>query len=188
MNYPTVFDLIAAEFEQAGISYALVGGFAVNAHHVSRQTADVDLLIAADDLSKAGQALESSGYRKAVASDVVVRYEGDGKRLMDIDLLLVDIETLRLILAHGEITRIAGKEFRIPSVRHLLAMKLHAIKSDPSKRWLKDLPDIVALMQKNGLHLSDPGIECLCKKFGPSNILIKLKDFLGESPGEKKEY
>lgn len=185
MNYPTVFDLIANEFEKAGVVYALVGGFAVNAYHVARQTADVDLLIAADDLKKAGQALEASGYRKAVVADVVARFEGDGKRLMDIDLLLVDPETLRQIREDGKSVKIAGNEFRVPSLRHLIAMKLHAIKSDPSKRWAKDLPDIVALMEKNGLFLAEPGMEELCKKFGTADILIKLQEFLRERPREK---
>lgn len=186
MNYPTVFDLIACEFKKAGVVYALVGGFAVNAHHVARQTADVDLLIAADDLKKAGEVLEASGYRKAAVADVVARFEGDGKRQMDIDLLLVDPETLRQVCEDGKLIKIAGNEFLVPSLRHLIAMKIHAIKSDPSKRWAKDLPDIVSLMKKNGLSLADPGMVVLCKKFGTSDILAKLQEFLREIPGEKK--
>lgn len=185
MNYPTVFDLIAGEFEKAGVAYALVGGFAVNAYHVSRQTADVDLLIAADNLEKAGQALEASGYRKVAFADVVARFEGDGKRLMDIDLLLVDAVTLKRVCEDGKMIKIAGNEFRVPSLRHLIAMKLHAIKSDPSKRWVKDLPDIVALMKKNGLSLADPDMTELCKKFGTFDVLEKLKEFLEEASDEK---
>jgi len=185
MNYPTVFDLIAVEFEKAGVTYALVGGFAVNAYQVSRQTADVDLLIVADDLAKAGRVLESSGYRKSVVADVVARFEGDGKRLMDIDLLLVDPATLRRVCEDGKTVRIAGNDVRVPSLRHLIAMKLHAIKSDPSKRLGKDLPDIVALMKKNGLSLEDAGMAELCLKFGTSDILGKLREFLGGAPDER---
>lgn len=185
MNYPTVFDLIADVFGKAGVVYALVGGFAVNAHHVSRQTADVDLLIVADDLEKAGRALEASGYRKAAVADVVARFEGDGKRLMDIDLLLVDPATLRQVCDAGKLVKIAGNEFRVPSLRHLIAMKLHSIKGDPSKRLSKDLPDIVALMKRNGLTLADPGMEGLCRRFGTPDIFEKLKMFLQETSGEE---
>ena len=185
MDYPTVFDLIVDVFGKAGVAYALVGGFAVNAHHVSRQTADVDLLIVADDLEKAGRALEGSGYRKAAVADVVARFEGDGKRLMDIDLLLVDPATLRRICEDGKPIKIAGNEFKVPSLRHLIAMKLHAIKGDPSKRLIKDLPDIVALMKKNGLSLTDSGMTELCEKFGTPDTLVKLKEFLRETSGEK---
>lgn len=185
MNYPTVFDLIADVLGKAGVTYALVGGFAVNAYRVTRQTADVDLLIAADNLEKAGQALEAAGYRRTVAADVVVRFEGDGKRLIDIDLLLVDALTLQKIFGEGKMIKIAGNEFQVPSLRHLIAMKLHAIKSDPSKRWVKDLPDIVSLMKKNGLSLADSKMADLCKKFGTPDILAQLQDFLKETPGEK---
>ncbi len=184
VHYPTVFDLIWDVFGKAGVTYALVGGFAVNAHHVSRQTADVDLLIVADDLEKAGRALEASGYRKTAVADVVARFEGDGKRLMDIDLLLVDPETLRQVRKDGKLVKIAGNEFRVPSLLHLIAMKLHAIKGDPSKRLSKDLPDIVALMKRNGLVLADPRVTGLCRRFGTPDIFEKLKMFLQEAPGE----
>ena len=142
MNYPTVFDLIAEEFGKAGVAYALVGGFAVNAYHVARQTADVDLL-------------------------------------------LVDPTTLKRVCAEGKMIKIAGNDFRVPSLRHLIAMKLHAIKSNPSKRWVEDLPDIVALMKKNRLSLTDPVMIELCGKFGTSDIWVKLKEFSQEAYGEK---
>jgi predicted nucleotidyltransferase len=186
MNYPTVFDLIADVLGEAGVTYALVGGFAINAYQVARQTSDVDLLIAADHLEKACRALENSGYRRAAVSDVVARLEGDGKRLMDIDLLLVDAATLRRVCESGKSVKIAGNEFRVPSLRHLIAMKLHAIKSDPEKRLDKDLPDIVSLMKKYGLSLDDPDMIELCRSFGTPDILAQLRIFFKGAANEKK--
>src|SRR5215210_5329827 len=40
---------IVSEFDKLGITYAIVGGMAVNAHRHERTTKDVDFLLTADD-------------------------------------------------------------------------------------------------------------------------------------------
>ena len=44
-RYPTVFHLISTIFAERKVTSILIGGFAVNFHKVSRQTADVDFMM-----------------------------------------------------------------------------------------------------------------------------------------------
>jgi predicted nucleotidyltransferase len=175
MSYPTVFDLIAAEFEKTGIHYVLAGGFAVNVHHVTRQTLDVDLLIALDDLEKASSALQAVGYRTGLESPVVARFKGDGKLLLDIDLMLIDPGTMQKILDKSKKATISGHSFKVLSLEHLIAMKFHAIKNDPESREPKDLLDIIQLVRRNGMDLGGAELRRLCEGYGTPELFKKIQ-------------
>ena len=175
MNYSTVFDLIADVFGKADISYVLAGGFAVNAHHVTRQTLDVDLLIATDDLGKASSALQAAGYQKGLESPVVARFKGDGKLFLDIDLMPIDPGTIQKILKRSQKLTIAGHSFPVLSLEHLIAMKFHAIKNDPESRESKDLLDIIQLVRRNGMDASGPELRKICEVYGTPELFKKIQ-------------
>jgi predicted nucleotidyltransferase len=175
MNYPTVFDLVVSEFGQAGIAYVLAGGFAVNAHHVTRQTLDVDLLIAVDDLGKASRVLQASGYQKGLESPVVARFKGDRKLFLDIDLILIDSRTFQKILQQSQTLPIAGHSFKVLSLEHLIAMKFHAIKNDPETREPKDLLDIIQLARRNGMDVNGSRLRKLCETYGMPELFKKIQ-------------
>lgn len=175
MNYPTVFDLIADVFGRAGIPYVLAGGFAVNAHHVTRQTLDVDLLIATDNLEKASCALQKAGYQKGLESPVVARLKGDGKLFLDIDLMLIEPGTFQKILKQSQKLTIAGRSFSVLSLEHLIAMKFHALKNDPKSREPKDLLDIIQLARRNGIDPGGPQLRKICESYGTPELFKKIQ-------------
>lgn len=132
MKYPTIFHLISAEFKKAKVLHILIGGFAVNYYGVSRQTADADFLIAQEDIDKATEILKKAGYKEGLGQrGVFVKLEESKSYLLDIDFVLVDKETLDGILKEGKIFKISGKTFIVPSLNHLIALKLHSIKFNP---------------------------------------------------------
>src|SRR2546426_7146980 len=53
---------IANKLEELGISYAVVGGMALGAHHFVRATVDVDILVSADGLRKIHDELDGRGF------------------------------------------------------------------------------------------------------------------------------
>ncbi|HXV27739.1 MAG TPA: nucleotidyl transferase AbiEii/AbiGii toxin family protein [bacterium] len=175
MEYPTVFDLIAAEFKKAGISAVLVGGFALNAYKVTRQTADIDFLVTQRDYQKVALLLKNDGYRESAVTDLFARFENDVVKYLDIDLLFVDEGTLEKIKKSGKNFKIAGHSFVIPSIEHLIAMKLHAIKQQPKERELKDMVDIIELIRENMINVKDPAIKKLCLTYGTAALYDKIK-------------
>lgn len=56
-----LFKIVGA-FEAQGLEYAVCGGLAVAIHGRPRLTVDIDILVAAEDISHAVQAAESVGY------------------------------------------------------------------------------------------------------------------------------
>jgi hypothetical protein len=65
---------VAERLEQAGISYAIVGGMAVNAHGHRRTTGDVDLLVTAEGFDS---------FLKLLASGDFERVPGRARRFLD---------------------------------------------------------------------------------------------------------
>lgn len=94
MSERSVFHLISALTRQEGVPCVLIGGFAVNYHKVTRQTADVDFLIAKEDFDKILGFLENAGYKKGLSQDNFIQLKSNRLSLMDVDFMFVDRETL----------------------------------------------------------------------------------------------
>lgn len=174
MKYPTIFHLISTEFEKAEIPYVLIGGFAVNYYGVTRQTADVDLLITKENAAKALEPLKRAGYVEGVMQEVFARLEGSKTYVMDIDFMFVDKETLTRIIKDGKKVKIAGKTFVVPSLNHLIALKLHSVKFNPKIREFRDLPDIINLLRMNKVNVKTDQFRKLCLKYGTKELYHKI--------------
>src|SRR3989338_6730181 len=132
-KHATVFDFISEEFKKANLPFVLVGGFAVNYYKVARQTGDVDLMVCVSDFDKAKKILEGGGYEETFRNELFAWFENSRQYRMGIDLLFADEATLKNIILDGTKAEIAGAECVIPSLSHLIALKLHAIKSSPRR-------------------------------------------------------
>lgn len=177
MIYKSVFHLLSDISKKARISLVLIGGFAVNYYKYTRQTADVDFLITNEDFQKILVLLESAGYRVDYSREVFARLiSTKSSLLMDIDFMFVDGETLAKIIKDSQKTSIGGCEFRVPSLEHLIALKLHAVKYNPRPRLTKDIPDIVNLIIINKLNVKSKRFKELCLKYATQDIYQKILD------------
>lgn len=174
MEYSNVFDLIADIFKQTNTRGILIGGFAINYYKVTRNTVDVDFLITVKDYEKTINALLLSGYRKDSAGEVFTRLTSDDLKFIDLDFMCVDEETFAKVLKEGICIKIAGHDFIVPSLIHLIALKLHAIKCNPQMRIFKDLPDIVGLIKANRLDPLTNEFKEWCLKYGTEDIYNKI--------------
>ncbi len=184
MNYSTVFDLIAEAAQKAGARLILIGGFAVNAYHYARNTKDVDFLTTDEDYPKIARFLSLSGFRESVKTDVFVKQVFENAEGMPIDFLFVDPDTFESIWKDGTETVLSGKIFRMPSLFHLIALKLHAIKQGSKDRAWKDIPDILNLIEANRIDIRSFDFVEVCRKYGPKGI---YEDILKMCTGDKKK-
>jgi len=175
-KYPTIFHLLSDIFSKAGVACVLIGGFAVNYYKVSRQTADIDFLITREDFEGILGLLEKEGFKKDYEQDVFARVLGDKFYMMDVDFMFVDKNTLDKIIEKGKEISIARQKFIIPSLNHLIALKLHAIKYNPNIREYKDLPDIIQLVRINKLKVNDAEFKGLCFKYGTEELYNKIAE------------
>jgi len=179
MNKKSVFHLIADVTEKAGVSCILIGGFAVNYYRVTRQTADVDFLITKEDFDKIVALLERAGYKRELFQENFAQLKSTKLSLLDVDFMFVEPATLAKILKEGQEMEIAKQKFSVPSLEHLIALKLHSIKYNPRQRLNKDFPDIINLIQTNGMNFKEERFKQLCLKFGDDEIYKKILEALG---------
>src|SRR5437899_10711013 len=88
---------------EAGIAFAVAGGFAVIEHGYARFTKDVDLLVRARDLSRAMKALRAAGFRGG-RTPLGARMH-DERTNVDVDLLGTSFEGDEQALARSSRTR-----------------------------------------------------------------------------------
>ena len=177
MSYSNTFDLISDESRRKKISCILIGGFAINFYHVVRQTTDIDFLITREDYEKLLPALRAQGYKVSRENKVFVNLESSKRGLIDLDYMFVDSDVFAKIAEDAREVSIAKAKFIIPSLEHLIALKLHSIKGN-SKREMKDLPDIIGLIENNGVDVRSKSFEQMCLKYGNAELLKKIRTFM----------
>lgn len=178
MNERSVFHLISDLTKEEGIPCVLIGGFAVNYYKVTRQTADIDFLITKKDFEKISAFLEKSGYKKNQTQETFAQMKSSRVSLLDVDFMLVDHDTLEKILKEGKEIKIAGQKFIVPSLDHLLALKLHSIKHNHKIRFARDFPDIINLIRTNEVDVKDKNFKKLCLKYGTEKIYEQITEIL----------
>jgi len=89
----SALDILSAAFDGTGVDGLLIGGYALEAYGVMRQTLDVDCLVGEPDLSPLHDRLLEAGYEVSDETALFRRYRHESISLMDIDVLLVDAGT-----------------------------------------------------------------------------------------------
>jgi len=174
MNNRSVIELVSTEFKKKKIPCVLIGGFALGFHKFQRTTMDIDFMISEVDLKLAQETLVNVGYKPYEKGEgLFVRFKSNSEELMDLDLVLVEPETLKEIMNQGIRGKVGNLELIVPKLEHLIAMKLHAIKNNPH-RELNDLLDIVSLMRNNDIDPRSNKIKELCLKFGTAEVYEKI--------------
>ena len=174
MKYRTIFHLISSVFNKVGASGILIGAFAVNYYKALRRTDDIDFLIRKEDYAKIREVLETEGYNEDDAREVFARLKGKSLELIDLDFMFVDKDTFDKIMKDSKKMSIAKQDFRVPSLEHLIALKLHAVKNGPKRRGNKDLFDIVELIAANKVDVKTSDFKNLCLKYGTVEIYNKI--------------
>jgi hypothetical protein len=137
---------VAPLLDDGGFPYALVGGLGLHAYGNSRATFDLDLVTRSEAQEPLVRALEELGYETVHRSNGYSNHSHPDPEWGDIDVVYVDPETARrLFPACARTLKLGEREVPVPSAEHLIAMKVQALRNDPS-RELQDLADIQYLL------------------------------------------
>ena len=174
----SIFTFLGKLFKKHKITSVIVGGYALIVNKVQRMTFDIDFMLTQEDCKKLEPELLDFGYTVLSRQEAFLQLNGKRTGLRDLDFLITDKNTLNKIIADGKKTIIAGQEFNIPSPKHLIMMKIHSI-SENKKRELKDLPDIVQLLEANSINPSSSEIKEMFEKFNEKSLYKKVLDLMG---------
>jgi hypothetical protein len=182
MANPDTIEL-AARAETEGLQSVLVGGNAVNLYGYHRTTFDVDLLVRERDSSKWVSFFQRHGYEifQQTSNFIRLHLVKDPAGALPADLMLADEETFRRILAESRRREIArGIRLAIPSPLHLVAMKLHALKSPPRLEQGLDLQDVIHLIKSAKIDIHGTEFSEIAERYATEAIRAKILSGLGE--------
>jgi predicted nucleotidyltransferase len=169
-----VFDLLARVQRKRGLNLILIGGWALQAHHYSRNTLDVDCLTALEHEGPLSEELERAGFVCFEEKPAFRRFRHRLDELMVLDVMRVNADTFAKMWEASEPFRVDGVDLRVPALTHLIALKLHAAQNE--HRTEKDLGDIHALLAVNPGKVSREVLAQLCDKFGTAALAARLPD------------
>lgn len=153
MSIKEQFKVFANFCETHKIPFAVAGAFALHGYGYTRATSDLDFVVTAKSQAALIQFLESLGY-ETVASSQGFSHHIHVLQGARIDLIYVEADTADKMFA--SVTRIAlfeDLELPVVSPLHLVAIKLFAIKNDPTRK-LKDLADIRELLERTAVDMA----------------------------------
>jgi len=182
-SHPSIFHALADLFAQMGLEAVLAGGFAVNAHKFSRQTNDVDFVVRGRDSERIHAKLTAAGFTALVRNQTFARYRAAPQSERIVDFLFVDDASFAGMATDSETLSIARKPFRVLSLKHLIAMKLHALRFGDQGRGAKDLVDILELARANALDTEGPEFRDWCLKYGTADVYERIRALARQGDG-----
>jgi hypothetical protein len=171
------FDIVARACQKTKGSVILIGGQAMGVRGYQRVTLDVDFMTTEVVYEKLKPAICTAGYSEVARTHVAAKLRAESENLLDLDFMFVEAETFCGIQKECKTETFQDAEFLVSKSEHLIALKLHAIKQQPSARELKDLNDIVELIKANRLDISSDSFKSLCLKFGTPESYKKILEY-----------
>jgi hypothetical protein len=173
---------IAETARQSHLEFIVCGGFAVNAYQVMRKTGDIDLVIRERDAASWRDRLLFLGYAVFHESGAFLQLRPGSPGSWPIDLIVVDEITFDAMKAAGKPFRFGDTECLIPSVEHLIAMKLHAIRSAGENRLRQDALDILDLAEGARIDLEGDAFREMCERYADPAVRERILVYAGKSP------
>lgn len=146
MDFARVIANVSRFLASRDYPFAVIGGISMTAYGMIRTTLDVDLVTTSSAQDEFIQFLESQGYKTIHRSAGYSNHSHPNPEMGQVDVVYVRGETSDALFA--DVRDVEGPdEIVIPVLRaeHLAAMKIFAIKNDPS-RTLSELEDIRFLL------------------------------------------
>lgn len=150
MDFERVLAQVADHLDSRGYPWAVAGGLALQLHGFARNTQDIDLVVESQTQPGLVAFMESQGYETLHVSPGFSNHLHADAVFGRVDFIYVDAGTAgRLFPACRRMSWGSGRSLPVPLPEHLVAMKVHAMKNDPS-RVFREMADIQYLM-----HLPD---------------------------------
>ena len=167
---------IRAATAEAKIQFLVIGGWAVCAHGYARLTKDLDLLGRKEDREKWNAVLGEIGYISVFQPPSFGHWNPaqlPGYTVLDV--MFVNDATFQKMFQAAREVSVEGTESKIPSLEHLIALKVHALHHGGERRLLKDYDDLNNLITVNKVDTKSEWFRDVCMKFGTTDIYERLR-------------
>ena len=151
MDFVRVIELLGGFFAERHLRWAICGGLGLAAYGLARTTFDADVVTDGDAEDDVVAFMETHGFETLYRSPGFSNHLHQDPGLGRVDFVYVRGDTReKLFAAAREVPGPTGAALLVPKPEHLAAMKVAAMKSDPS-RTFQDLADIRYLLTLSGV-------------------------------------
>lgn len=152
MDFVGVLDRVDAFLTSGGWPFALAGGVALAAYGNPRLTLDLDIVTDADAQAALVAWMESAGYATLYRSSGFSNHSHHSREWGRVDFIYVRDQTASKLFAGVQIVPgPGGRPVPVPRKEHLIAMKVQAMKNDPT-RTLQEMADVGYLLTLDGTN------------------------------------
>ena len=163
-----------------GLDFIVCGGHAVNAYQVIRKTGDIDLIVRERAVPQWRERLLALGYSVFHEDPAFLQLSPPTAQSWPVDLLVVDDTTFDAMKRAARPFVFGAVTCLIPSVEHLICMKLHALRFSGEQRIRKDAIDIIELAEANDLDLLGEAFRALCDRFADVRVYERILQYAGK--------
>jgi len=171
-----VLRTISLYSEAHNVKFIVIGGQAINYYGLSRQTGDLDIVVNASDRDWWSQTFARLKYSLGQNDQHFARYRHQELLGWPIDLMFVDPVTFDKLLRDALPATIGVADVRVISSRHLLLLKLHALRHYQEHRFAKDYNDVLWLIDLPNSCVSDSELRAMCDKYACQAVYERLID------------
>ena len=157
------------------LPFLLTGGHAVISHGFARNTFDLDLVIRQNDRGRWLELAQTMGYVIHHEARAFLQFNAPKAESFPLDLMLVNEATFSKLRCDAVPAPSNAPGVWVVSLMHLLALKCHAIKHGHPGRIVKDVDDVIHLIQNNGLDPNASTIRDLFLKHGTEDLYEKVR-------------
>ena len=151
MDFGTVLDAVSKFLDEKGYRHAVIGGVALAAYGLPRTTVDLDLAVESSAQEDLIGFLEAKGYQTLHRSTGYSNHRHSDLRWGNLDFVYLKGETADEIFSACRRAR-GPRDLPVllPKPEHLAALKVVAMKNDPSRSF-QDMADIRFLLTLPGV-------------------------------------
>ena len=172
--------VLSQSAREQGLAFLLIGGHAVIAHGHPRNTFDLDLAVPRSAVEAWRAFVLARGYTIHREGPTFIQFNPPDALSLPLDLMLVSEETYRQFEAAAVDTPVSAAGLRMVCLRHLLALKSHAIRHGHAGRIEKDLDDVIGLVRVNRINVADPNGETSSSNTDRPNSMKNSSDSNGK--------
>jgi hypothetical protein len=151
LDFGIVLGMVSGFLEEKGFRYAVIGGIALASYGMPRTTLDVDFIVDASAQDDLVQFLESRGYKTDHRSTGYSNHSHADPTWGSIDFVYASGGTGQKIFDQASPhLGPRGTQILLPKPEHLAALKVLAMKNDPSRSF-QEMADIRFLLNLPGI-------------------------------------
>jgi hypothetical protein len=169
-----VFERLNEEAAKQGLKFLVIGGHAVMRHGFMRATEDADILANKEQRPLWQKAVDHLGYRLFHDGGTFLQMTPAAGIGWELDVMFVPQDTFQKMLTEALVSQIEGVPVLIPSLHHLLALKIHVLKHGHGLRVLKDTNDVIELARANRLDLHSDSFRRLFEQQGAVDVYERI--------------